>query len=145
MYLKKINRVYAHGMKNMNYLNTALLSLALFTLNVAQAESLKIASWNIAWLGSHKFNKRVPADYHQLSNYAKLLDADVIALQEVESREYARKVFGDDYDYYFSTRNYAQRVGVAIKKSSGYQAIAKEYKDLDVGYVRHGMDITLSN
>jgi hypothetical protein len=57
--------------------------LILFTIsifNTAQAESLKIASWNIAWLGSHKFNKRTGNDYLQLAKYAKQLDADVIAL-----------------------------------------------------------------
>jgi hypothetical protein len=53
-------------------------------------------------------------------------------------------VFGDEYDYYFSTRNNAQRVGVAVKKSSGYKVTSTEYKALDVGYVRYGMDITLA-
>jgi len=50
-----------------------------------QAQELKIASWNIAWLGSHKFNTRTPDDYALLAKYAKQLDADVIALQEVEN------------------------------------------------------------
>ncbi|MCJ8321451.1 MAG: endonuclease/exonuclease/phosphatase family protein [Colwellia sp.] len=118
-----------------------LLSLSSFT----QAEPLKIASWNIAWLGSHGYNKRVDDDYKQLANYASQLDADVIALQEVEDGEWASKVLGDGYDYYFSTRNYVQRVGVAVKKSSGYKVTSREYKALDVGRVRYGMDLTLTN
>ena len=93
----------------------------------AQAEPLKVGSWNIAWLGSHKFNTRTPADYERLAQYAKQLDADVIALQEVENGEYARKVFGDEYNYYFSTKNWVQRVGVAVRKSTGYQVSAKKY------------------
>jgi len=108
------------------------------------AGEIKIASWNIAWLGSHEYNKRTTDDYQQLAHYAKQLDADVIALQEVESEYWARKVFGNDYDYYFSTKDWVQRVGVAIKKSKGFKVTAKEYKALDVGKVRHGMDITLT-
>jgi endonuclease/exonuclease/phosphatase family metal-dependent hydrolase len=110
----------------------------------SNAEEIKIASWNIAWLGSHKYNKRAADDYQQLAHYAKQLNADVIALQEVESEYWARKVFGDDYDYYFSTKDWVQRVGVAVKKSTGFKVTAKEYKALDVGKVRHGMDITLT-
>jgi len=117
---------------------------AISIINTAQAKPLKIASWNIVWLGSHGFNKRIASDYLDLAKYAKQLDADVIALQEVESGEWASKVFGDEYDYYFSTRNNAQRVGVAVKKSSGYSVTSTEYKELDVGYVRYGMDITLA-
>jgi len=121
-----------------------ILLLLIFLVLPLQAQTLKIASWNIAWLGSHKFNKRSANDYHELAIYAKQLNADVIALQEVENGEYARKVFGDDYDYYFSTNNWVQRVGVAVRKSKGYQVTASEYKALDVGRVRYGMDITLA-
>lgn len=108
------------------------------------AETLKIASWNIAWLGSHEYNQRTDVDYKELARYATQLDADVIALQEVESIEYAQKVFGDSYDYYFSTKDWVQRVGVAVRKSAGSFVKAVEYKALDVGRVRYGMDITLS-
>jgi len=120
-----------------------LLLILLLPLSI-HAETLKIASWNIAWLGSHEFNKRTTSDYVELALYAKKLDADVISLQEVENAEYAQKVFGDDYDYYFSTKNWVQRVGVAVRKSSGYKVISTEYKALDVGRVRYGMDVTLS-
>jgi exonuclease III len=65
-------------------------------------------------------------------------------LQEVENEEWARKVFGDNYDYYFSTKDWVQRVGVAVKKSQGFTVHAKEYKALDVGKVRNGMDVTLT-
>lgn len=119
---------------------TAFLSLSFLT----QAESLKVASWNIAWLSSHEYNKREDADYELLAKYASTLDADVIALQEVEDGEWASKVFGDGYDYYFSTRDWVQKVGVAVRKSSGLKVTSTEYKALDVGRVRNGMDIILS-
>ncbi len=130
-------------MKN-SMLTIPTLLLVLCSSFIIQANELKLASWNIAWLGSHEYNHRTEADYQQLARYAKQLDADVIALQEVESEYWARKVFGDDYDYYFSTKDWVQRVGVAVKKSQGFRVTAKEYKALDIGKVRHGMDITLT-
>ncbi|WP_206483646.1 endonuclease/exonuclease/phosphatase family protein [Thalassotalea sp. G2M2-11] len=126
------------------FLLSLSLITSLFAITPVYAENLKLASWNIAWLGSHKFNQRTEKDYKELARYARQLDADVIALQEVENSDYARKVFGDDYDYYFSTKNWVQRVGVAVRKSKGYQVSSVEYKALDVGRVRYGMDITLS-
>jgi len=128
------------------FMNKLIAAIILFSLSITtQADPLKIGSRNIAWLGSHGYNKRVDGDYKQLAKYASKLDADVIALQEVEDGEWASKVFGDGYEYYFSTRDYVQRVGVAVKKSSGYKVTSTEYKALDVGRVRYGMDLTLTN
>jgi endonuclease/exonuclease/phosphatase family metal-dependent hydrolase len=124
-------------------IKTGLLFVLLSSF-ITQADEIKIASWNIAWLGSHEYNQRTDADYKKLALYAKQLNADVIALQEVESEYWARKVFGNNYDYYFSTKDWVQRVGVAVKKSRAFTVKAKEYKALDVGKVRHGMDITLT-
>jgi len=76
----------------------------------------------MAWLGSHSFNNRTEADYKELASYVKQLDADVIALQEVENSDYASKVFDDDYNYYFSTKTWVQRVGVAVRKSKGFKS-----------------------
>jgi endonuclease/exonuclease/phosphatase family metal-dependent hydrolase len=122
-----------------------LLTATLFiSPNALSAETFKLASWNIAWLAEHKYNKRTEQDYQALAAYAKQLDADVIALQEVEGSALASKVFGDDYDYYFSTNDWVQRVGVAVKKSMGFTVTAQEYRPLNVGRVRYGMDITLS-
>jgi len=125
-------------------LSTASLLLGLMYISPSYSEELKVASWNIAWLGSHEYNKRKSTDYRQLATYAKQLNADVIALQEVEDENWAHKVFGNEYDFYFSTKDWVQRVGVAVRKSAGLKVIAKEYKALDVSRVRHGMDLTLS-
>lgn len=124
-------------------LTTTALLLALISANPVLADTIKIASWNIAWLGSHEYNERKSTDYQALANYAKQLDADVIALQEVENAYWAKKVFGDNYDYYFSTKDWVQRVGIAVKKSANLAVTAQEYKALDVGRVRHGMELTL--
>jgi endonuclease/exonuclease/phosphatase family metal-dependent hydrolase len=127
---------------------TKLISLLYIVLTFLStttfAETLKIASWNIAWLGSHEYNQRKDSDYQKLARYALKLDADVIALQEVESAKWAQKVLGDDYDYFFTTKDWVQRVGVAVRKSSGYKASAIEYRELDQGLARRGMDVTLT-
>jgi len=125
-------------------LTTASLLFSLMYVSPSYSQELKVASWNIAWLGSHEYNKRKDSDYLLLASYAKQLNADVIALQEVENESWARKVFGNEYDFYFSTKDWVQRVGVAVKKSAGLKVIAKEYKALDVSRVRHGMDLTLT-
>lgn len=120
-----------------------LSCLGFLQIAPSYAQPVKIASWNIAWLSSHEYNKRTPHDYQELARYAKQLDADVIALQEVENEQWATKVFGEEYHYYFSTRDWVQRVGVAVKKSANIEVSDIEYRALNVGNVRYGMDITL--
>ena len=65
---------------------TVLIASLLSPL-ITHAASLKLASWNIAWLGSHKFNKRTETDYKELASYAKQFDADINTLQEIESSD----------------------------------------------------------
>ena len=141
--LSKILNIKRHVMKRL-ILTILVVTMLLASSFMTPATELKLASWNIAWLGSHEYNKRSAEHYQKLAFYAKQLDADVIALQEVENEYWAKKVFGDEYDYYFSTKDWVQRVGVAVKKSKGLSVEATEYKALDVGKVRHGMDITLT-
>lgn len=110
----------------------------------AFAQELKIATWNIQWLSDHENNVRTDKDYQELRNYTQQLNADVIALQEVESVALTQKALGDNYDVYVSSKDWFQRVGVAVRKSAGFGIKAIEYQALDVGRVRYGMDVTLS-
>ena len=111
-------------------------------------DTLKIATWNIYWLADSSYNVRSSGDYTLLKNYAKEMNADVVALQETENAIFAGKVFGSDYDYYFSSRpggSGTQRVGFAIKRAAGVKIEnVEDYTRLDVGGVRYGMDLTLS-
>ena len=52
----------------------------------ANAAEIRIASWNIYWLTSEDpdHHRRKDGDYAKLARYANDLDADVIALQEVD-------------------------------------------------------------
>ena len=129
---------------NLNVFTALVLFFSLLTPLNCLAQHLTIASWNIAWLGSHKYNQRSTTDYQSLAVYAKLLNADVIALPEVEDAYWAKKVFGEHYDFYFSSRESTQRVGVAIKKSAQLTVLIEEYKALDVNDVRYGLTVNLT-
>jgi len=62
----------------------------------AAPRALRVATWNIAWLsdrdGEGKIPRR-PGDYARLRDYAARLDADVIAVQEVENEAAVLRVF----------------------------------------------------
>lgn len=116
---------------------------------VAQAgrqDELTIATWNIQWLNAQLHRGRVKrreGDYAALRRYAQALNADVIALQEVDGPIAAARVFPpDEYEYHFSTRRSVTRVGFVIRKGIPWKA-NPDYAALDVGKVPRGVDITL--
>ena len=101
-----------------------MLLLALLTAP-SQAAELKIATWNLEWLtlrtqGDPALPENVepkrPADLDGLRRYALLLDADVVALQEVDGPEVAARVFPPDrYALYLTRDDVIQRVGFAVR------------------------------
>jgi len=109
----------------------------------AQPTTLKIATWNLEWLiapptfkplkdtcvpqGAHVFanDRRLPCDvahrlerssrdFAALARYARELNADVIALQEVDGAEAARLVF-PGYEFCFSGSRHLQNTGFAVR------------------------------
>lgn len=85
----------------------------------AAPPSLKVATWNLEWLhgtpGAGTL-KRASADYERLARYAARLDADVIAVQEVNGEEALRRLFADaEYDYHVTSQPGAQRTGFAYR------------------------------
>ena len=112
-------------------------------------QQLTIASWNLEWLDTtpkKAYQRRSDADYKKLQDYAKLLDADIIAFQEVADEDSIAKVFDQNtYDIILSSRKNDQRTGFAIRKGIHYQKNS-ENKALSLGgTVRNGIDITLTN
>ncbi|MCB4821031.1 endonuclease/exonuclease/phosphatase family protein [Roseicella aerolata] len=106
----------------------ALLLLILLVLAIpAAAAELKLASWNIAWLTLRQagdpdlprnLTPRRPVDLQLLAAYAKRLDADVVALQEVDGPEAAARVFDPGtYAFFFPAEQDTQRTGFAVKRS----------------------------
>lgn len=109
----------------MRLLLAALLCL-LAALPVAATE-LKLATWNIAWLtlrppGDPALPRgqtiRTQADLDALAAYARRLDADVVALQEVDGAEAAARVFDPrSYAFFFAREDDVQRTGFAVKRT----------------------------
>ena len=124
-----------------------LLVFLLQALSVgANAAEIKIASWNIYWLASEDpdHHRRKAGDYARLARYANDLDADVIALQEVDAG-FVRKVFPlRQYSIEISHRDDArQRTGFAIRKGIRYRRLP-DYRALSTKWgLRYGTVIEL--
>ena len=104
----------------------AFLLFCLFALFPASAADLKIATWNLEWLTQRHVGDPVlpddvvpktAEDWALLRRYAAALDADVVALQEVDGPEAAAMVFPPQrYDLYFTHDHVVQRVGFAVRR-----------------------------
>jgi endonuclease/exonuclease/phosphatase family metal-dependent hydrolase len=120
---------------------------------VAAAE-LKLATWNLEWLTSRgegdpqlpaDVHSRQPSDFDLLRRYAMELDADVIAIQEVDGSAVAARVFPPDrYSIHMTRDHVVQRVGIVVRRGLHY-TVNPDDTDLDVDrHLRSGADITLN-
>ena len=129
------------------------------------AASLKIVSWNIEHLADDigkGCKPRSAMDYQALANYAATLNADIIALQEVQSEKALQRVFPkSDWNYVVSSRadnesyecrgmngalSTPQRTAFVIKKGVDYNANA-DFKKLAIGNpgLRYGTSVSVNN
>ena len=135
-----------------------LLALVLAWLATpAHAAELKIATWNLEWLTDRPDGDRaLPPDVHPkqaediaiLARYAMQLDADVIAIQEVDRREVAARIFPPDrYSIHMTRDHVVQRVGLAVRRGLAYDsnpdATSLAVTGPGSGHLRSGADITL--
>ena len=120
-----------------------------------QAAELKIATWNLNWLSTRPtgapglppdVKARTPEDFEKLRQYALELDADVIAVEEVDGRQAAALVFPEDkYSIHMTHDRVTQRTGLIVKRGLHYDinpdvtAIAGN----PAARLRSGADITL--
>ncbi|KTG21289.1 hypothetical protein AUR67_06805 [Pseudoalteromonas sp. XI10] len=82
--------------KHPHLTSLALLLFAALNSNLANAKSLRVASWNTEHLAAHNgagCKARDTESYTQMRQYAQSLDADIIALQEVGSLAAVERVF----------------------------------------------------
>ncbi|WP_149540931.1 endonuclease/exonuclease/phosphatase family protein [Siccirubricoccus phaeus] len=100
-----------------------LLLLMLCLARPLAAAELKLASWNIAWLTLRSAElprdqrPRTAADFDRLAQYAARLDADILALQEVDGPEAAARVLDPRaYAFFFPEEEDLQRAGFAVKR-----------------------------
>ena len=123
----------------------------------ARAAELKLATWNLEWLtlrpaGDPALPDNVrpkSADAHAaLQRYARQLDADVVAFQEVDGPHAAARVFPPDrYQLVLTDDDVVQRVGFAVRRGIAFER-NPDLVALDVGAgerhrLRSGADITL--
>jgi endonuclease/exonuclease/phosphatase family metal-dependent hydrolase len=132
-----------------------LLVLAFVT--PAFAGEIKVSTWNLNWLTQRSkveadlpadVHTRAPEDFVRLAGYARKLDADVIAFQEVDGAPAARLIF-DPAQYTILTIDepVVQQVGIAVRKPLQIHR-NPDLVGLDaepgVKYrLRYGLDVTL--
>ena len=134
-----------------------LIAAALLLAAPVHARELKIATWNLDWLTARaEGDPALPADVHPktaadlaaLQRYAASLDADVVALQEVDGPGIAAALFPPDaYTLYFTGDSVIQRVGFAVRRGLAAHRNA-DVTALDVSavgqfHLRSGADLTL--
>ena len=118
----------------------------------AQAAELKVATWNLNWLTQREsglppdVKPRQAEDFNRLRGYALELNADVIALQEVDNTDTARRVFPpESWSLHMSRDRVRQRVGIAVRHGIAYDTNPDlTTLALDpIAHLRSGVDITL--
>ena len=121
----------------------------------AQAAELKFATWNLDWLTDRPagdpalppdVHPRRAEDFDRLRQYALDLNADVVALQEVDGRAAAARVFPPDrYSLHLTHDARVQRVGIAVRRGLHY-AVNPDVTAIEIDpnlRLRSGADITL--
>ena len=136
----------------------ALLALLLaFLAAPAAAAEIKLATWNIAWLtlkpAGHpdlprNLAARRDSDFALLRGYAERLNADIVALQEIDGAEAAARVFDPRaYAIHLTDESDIQRPGFAVRRS--FRVIPHaDLAELDIRAgarrsLRRGADITV--
>lgn len=132
----------------------AWLTIALLLPIQASATDIKIATWNLNWLTVREtgspglppdLHTRAQADFDRLRDYAAELNADVVAVQEVDGYEAIRRVFPAElYHVVLSKDRVTQRVGIAIRRGIRYDP----HPDVPLApdqnaRLRSGVDVTL--
>jgi endonuclease/exonuclease/phosphatase family metal-dependent hydrolase len=132
---------------------------------VQKADQLKLVSWNIEHLADDigkGCKPRSEDDYAKLSAYAQTLNADIVALQEVQSEVALQRVFpASDWQYVVSTRpdneayecrgldglfSTPQRTAIVIRKGVNYKK-NDDFTELalDNPGLRYGTSISINN
>ena len=106
------------------------LLLLLLLIAPAQAESLKLATWNLSWLTLRPAGgpdlpddaqPKRPEDIETLRRYAVILNADVVSFSEVDGPEIAARIFTPDrYVIHITNDHVVQRAGFAIRRGLAF-------------------------
>jgi endonuclease/exonuclease/phosphatase family metal-dependent hydrolase len=143
-------------MSSRQYACLAVLALACLLLPAATvAAELKVATWNLNWLTERPagdpslpddVHVRVAQDFDLLRQYAIQLNADIIAIQEVDGRAVAARVFPpDQYSIHMTRDDVVQRVGIVVRRGLAYDVnpdVTAIQGDRHA-HLRSGADVTL--
>ncbi len=131
--------------------------LALLLACPVAARELKVATWNLDWLTERTtgdaalpsdVRSRAPGDFDLLRRYAALLDADLVAIEEVDGPGVAARLFPPDrYAIHMTADHVVQRVGIAVRRGIAF-TVNPDLTALDPDPeaplpLRSGADITL--
>lgn len=135
-------------------------------------DSLRLATWNFEWLvapenfvalkrtcvpqgaspGGRRRTlpcdaaarlERSTADFEAIARYARQLDADVVAMQEVDGPSAARRVFPSGYRFCFTGAAAVQNVGFAVRDGIPFRC-GPDLVELSLdGRVRRGAELRL--
>ena len=134
-----------------------LLLALLLMVTPAEARALKVATWNLDWLTLRPagdpalpadVHPRAPADFDLLRRYAAFLNADVVAIEEVDGPAAAARLFPPDrYAVHMTADHVVQRVGLAIRRGIAF-TVNPDLTGLDTQPdaplpLRSGADVTL--
>lgn len=130
-------------------LRSLLVTLLLpICFSVHAEKTLNFSTWNLEWLSSTPSDKfpqsqRLEKDYAALATHFASMDSDIVAFQEVNDEKALRKVIGQQYRIYFSTRRnpeHAAHQFTAINQYTGFAVregipvIEKESLQLDTSH-----------
>lgn len=125
-----------------------------------QTKTVKIATWNMAWLTDRmpgtggeagvpaNVHYRTKADWKLVQKYATRLNGDIVAFEEVDGVAMARKAYGaTNYNFHTTAEPDVQKPGFAVRKGIKFTA-NPDLADLDVTAgqprsLRRGADITV--
>jgi endonuclease/exonuclease/phosphatase family metal-dependent hydrolase len=149
----------------------ACLALS-FATALPAAERFTLATWNLEWMmtpqtfdalasacmgSGHRARgdeRSIPCDLvpkarwseddlRRIRVFAATLPADVIALQEIDGRQVAQKIF-PDREFCFTKRRHVQNVGFAIRRGIRFRC-NRDFRALGLAEndVRWGADVTI--
>jgi endonuclease/exonuclease/phosphatase family metal-dependent hydrolase len=133
--------------------------LFLLCLSPAHARDIKITTWNLNWLTQraagdpalpHDVTPRRPEDFARLRAFADHLDADIIALQEIDGEPAAARLF-DPARYTIITirQDVVQQVALAVRapitvrQNTDVTALDVE-PPFAAHHLRYGLDATVT-
>lgn len=125
-----------------------------------KAQTVKIATWNMAWLTDRmpgtggeggvpgNVHHRTKGDWKLVQKYAKRLNADIVAFEEVDGVDMAKRAYGSKtYAFHTTDEPDVQKPGFAIRKGIKFTRNS-DFADLDViagqpRSLRRGADVTV--